>query len=77
MSHVMRGGTMTDTTTARPMRPAHFDDDPPVRGIGFATGEATTDETVDAVRHRARRDERELQQLLGAQLVRVAGAAQR
>ena len=25
---------MTDTTTARPMRPAHFDDDPPVRGIG-------------------------------------------
>ena len=34
MTHVMRGGTMTDTTTARPMRPAHFDDDPPVRGIG-------------------------------------------
>ena len=34
MSHVMRGGTMTDTTTARPMRPAHHDDDPPVRGIG-------------------------------------------
>ena len=25
---------MTDTTTARPTRPAHFDDDPPVRGIG-------------------------------------------
>ena len=25
---------MTDTTTARPMRPTHHDDDPPVRGIG-------------------------------------------
>ena len=25
---------MTDTTTARPMRPTHRDDDPPVRGIG-------------------------------------------
>ena len=34
MSHVMRGGTMTDTTTARRMRPTHHDDDPPVRGIG-------------------------------------------
>lgn len=25
---------MTDTTTARPVRPAHHDDGPPVRGIG-------------------------------------------
>ena len=25
---------MTDTTTARPMRPTPHDDDPPVRGIG-------------------------------------------
>ena len=25
---------MTDTTTARPMRPTHHDDDPLVRGIG-------------------------------------------
>ena len=25
---------MTDTTTARPMRPTHHDDNPPVRGIG-------------------------------------------
>ena len=56
-------------------RESHQDAAPVVRVV-LAAHEPALDEAVDAIRHRPARDERLLQQLLGAELERVAGAPQ-
>ena len=48
----------------------------PVVRVGFAPHERAVDEPVDAIGHRAARDERLLQQLLRAELERLARAAE-